>query len=427
MKNLKMLVFALCATVGAVMSVNAATICTDNSNPSCWVNRSWEAEVSGTDAITVKLTNDSNAGLEVNANETVILDLNGHKLTNWCDGTNCGENAYASAIDVRTGGHLTIIDTSNSKAGKVELATGTKNVSTVVNNGTLEIQGGTFSILSTAGNGLSVVSNNGEMTVSGGTFTSNTTNAAAIHNAGTISITGGTISTGVAQSWGLTNNGTATISGGEFIQNHDFSVIQNAGTMTISDGEFKTNGEEGHNSLITNQNSTTGKATLEVEGGDFDAELLFYNDEEDTLDITGGNFSETSNIDTYLENSNYEADENGNVVLKDVDYTALDKVIAEAEKVDKTKYTEESIKALEEALTAAKAISRTLKADEQSSIDVATTTLNDAIKALTEIEEEQESKEETPNTIDNAIMYIALASASILVASGLVVYYKRFN
>ncbi len=38
-----------------------------------------------------------------------------------------------------------------------------------------------------------------------------------------------------------------------------------------------------------------------------------------------------------------------------------------------------------------------------------------------------ESEEEAPDTIDNAVMYIALAGASILVASGVAVYYKRFN
>ena len=415
MKNLKMLAFVLCATMGTVMSVNAADL-------TAWKGRTWQSEVDENNN-TIKLTGDSDAGLEVNEGETVILDLNGHKLTNWCDGSHCGDSAYSSTIEVKDGGHLTIIDTSDTKAGKVELAANTKNVSTVVNNGTLEVQGCAFSILADAGNGLSVIYNGGEMTISGGTFSSNTANAAAIHNNGTISVTGGTISTGVAKSWGLTNNGTATISGGEFIQNYDFSVIQNAGTMTISEGQFKTAGNDSHNSLITNQNSTTGKATLEVEGGNFDAVSLFYNNEDDTLDITGGNFSETSNIDTYLENSIYETDEDGNVVLKDADYTALKKAITDAEQVDKTKYTEETVKALEEALTAAKAVSTTLKADEQTTIDEATTTLNNTIKALTEIV----SEERAPNTVDNAVMYIALAGVSLLVAGGIAVHFKKVN
>ncbi len=37
------------------------------------------------------------------------------------------------------------------------------------------------------------------------------------------------------------------------------------------------------------------------------------------------------------------------------------------------------------------------------------------------------AEEEAPDTIDNAIMYIALAGASLLVASGVAIYYKRFN
>ncbi len=37
------------------------------------------------------------------------------------------------------------------------------------------------------------------------------------------------------------------------------------------------------------------------------------------------------------------------------------------------------------------------------------------------------AEEEAPDTIDNAVMYIALAGASLLVASGVAIYYKRFN
>lgn len=44
-----------------------------------------------------------------------------------------------------------------------------------------------------------------------------------------------------------------------------------------------------------------------------------------------------------------------------------------------------------------------------------------------EAEEETDSEEENPETLDNATMYVALASASLLVANSVAVYYKRFN
>jgi|GEM_PF-4431390 len=74
--------------------------------------------------------------------------------------------------------------------------------------------------------------------------------------------------------------------------------------------------------------------------------------------------------------------------VKDCDYEALDAAIKAAAKVDTTKYTEDSVKAFEEALDAANAIARDLTVDtagkNQKKIDDAAKALSTATKGLKE-------------------------------------------
>ena len=91
-------------------------------------------------------------------------------------------------------------------------------------------------------------------------------------------------------------------------------------------------------------------------------------------------------------------------VTPTVDKTALQEAIARAEAIDTTKYTDESVAALQRALTAAKAV---LGADavQQAGVDNTTKALNDAIDALQE-------KEEPPVTqVDKTALQEAIAKA----------------
>ncbi len=64
-----------------------------------------------------------------------------------------------------------------------------------------------------------------------------------------------------------------------------------------------------------------------------------------------------------------------------IDYTALDKAIADAEAIDTTKYTDDSLKALTDAITAAKAIKENAEAT-QADVDAAAKAVTDAITGL---------------------------------------------
>ena len=426
MKKLNLFIITVFAMLLTVTTAHAADV-------DAWSSRNWESVVSTSadGVVTIKLTKDSDAGLEVKNNKKVILDLNGNTLKNWCDGqqAHCGFNNYAVTIEIDNGCELTITDTSAAHNGKVILASDTKNVSTVVNNGKLTIEYGEYSVTTDVGNGLSTIYNNGEMLVKGGTFKSQVEGAAAIHNQGILNINGGDFSTEVAKSWAVSNNGTATIKGGTFTQNYDYSVLVNTKKMTIEDGDFKTAGSTEHNSLITNQKSGANKAELTIRGGDFNAKLLFYNQGEDELNVIGGNYSEDSNIATYLD-SNHQLDKNGNVILKDANYSALKKALKEAKEVDKTKYTEESVKALENAIKNAEAIRTNLKITEQAKIDEAVKELQEAIKGLTvkETPVAPESSKpitdaENPDTADNFFNLITIATISIV---GLFIICKKY-
>ncbi|MBQ3499159.1 MAG: metallophosphoesterase [Clostridia bacterium] len=67
---------------------------------------------------------------------------------------------------------------------------------------------------------------------------------------------------------------------------------------------------------------------------------------------------------------------------KYADYTALDKAIEDAEKLNKDDYTPETWEALQDAVEAAKNVDRTLSEDEQAAIDSLTGAVADAVEKL---------------------------------------------
>ena len=72
--------------------------------------------------------------LEVKAGQTVILDLNGHKLQNYSEG--------CSTINIFPGGNLTIVDNSGGNQGEILQKDGSTGLSTIYNSGTLNIEAG---------------------------------------------------------------------------------------------------------------------------------------------------------------------------------------------------------------------------------------------------------------------------------------------
>lgn len=313
MKKISFMALTIMAMLSfGVIRVNAVTL-------DAAAERTTEFKVEGNK---ITLLTDVDTGLEVKSGQDIILDLAGHKLTNYClSNGNCPSVAiHIQAADAK----LTIMDSDGRGVVAANTAKQTKTVSTIVNEGTLIIKGGTFEAEG-VNEGVSTIYNNKTLIIDDGTFKSGAKNAAAIHNASgaTLEFNDGTIETGVQGSWGLTNAGTATIGGGVFVQKYDYSVIQNSGTMTIEDGEFKAEGSSGHNALITNQKTDGGGADLDINGGNFTSDLVFSSvgNGDNPIEVYEGTFSKTTGEE--LDVSTYYADpdnttqtESGKVVHK---------------------------------------------------------------------------------------------------------------
>ncbi len=312
MKKIKIfttLVLTMLLAFVSVKSVNAVSLGSEDSYS--FDDFTHVVEVKGSGPYELKLIGDENkVSLDIvfGESEVVTLDLNGHTLTNFCDG--------CSAIWIKDSAKVTIIDSSAGKTGKVTSKDDSSTASPIVNESELTVEGGSYETLGGHA-GLSTVVNKGKMTVNGGKFLSKETNAAAIHNEqnGTLVINGGEVATGVAGSWGITNNGTATINDGTFVQKYNFSVIQNAGTMTIEDGEFKADGEGEHYALITNQKQGDGGASLSIKGGNYENgdQKVVSNAEDNTTTISDGTFSNDT-VSEFLSENSKRDEETGEVI-----------------------------------------------------------------------------------------------------------------
>lgn len=351
--------------------------------------------------------------LEIEAGEDAVIDLKGFKFTS--------EDDANSAIYVKDSGKLTIKDSVGT--GVITYRdSATNNGSSyapVINNeGTLIFEKGI--ILVTKG--------------------ADAQKATGIYNTGALEFIDGKIETKINFAYGITNKGSAVIKGGEFVQGDLFTVILNDKDLEISGGNFKAT-KEGAYSLISNVDDADGDGVgnIKVTGGTFDSKKVFHGNAakvalENYSDITvmGGNFPNAearANVTKYLA-EDFELTAEGEAIT-DADYEEYNTLLEEALKEVKetTKYTEESLKALQEVIDEAQKLAKDLKSNEQSQIDEVVNKLETAIKNLKLIEQdvvdEEKDKDDTPtknpNTFDGVLSYVIL----FLVAGSLGVATKK--
>ena len=247
------------------------------------------------------LQDDSAQDLIIRSGETVVLDLNNHTLTNYANAN--------SAVWVQAGGTLTI--------------KGTGTISKIDASGT------------------PTVNNQGTLIVENGTISAKGTKSAALHNSGNLTVNGGTITTEEDNVFGLVNEGTAVINGGNFIQAHNFSVLNNANKMEIKGGNFAVSaGNTGAYSLITNQGSSNS-ASLDITGGTFKANnSVFFNEGADTVSVSGGSYSH--DVSDYLADGLNMKLENGEYVLVKEEATNPETPATEETKKEEMKNPETS-------------------------------------------------------------------------------------
>ena len=216
-----------------------------------------------------------NSPLTVASGVEVELDLNGYTLSHTAECT----GSYQMILN---NGKLTIKDSSKAKTGKISFKdTGAGDPSfgwgsyTIMNNGTLVINGGTIENMSE---------------YSGGHMFD------AIDQAkGSTTINGGTISTPNYRSIRI-RNGSLTIEGGVFdgqiwLQPSQNSVI----SLEINGGDFSPNGGDGSSVFIENwvdYKNVYADCTVDITGGFFQTKIGFDNASELTGSlVTGGVFT----------------------------------------------------------------------------------------------------------------------------------------
>lgn len=258
---------------------------------------------------TVKLLQNVTEDINIPANKVVNLDLNGHTLT----------NASGDTITVAAKGTLTI-----QGEGTVDNVTHAK--AAIVNNGTVTLNGGTYTRSKEAGKDGNTSGGNSYYTIlndKGGNMTINSgvtvTNAghfsSMIRNGGdgnstaksVLTINGGTFSGGIntiknddygvltindgnfsnTSQFVVMNWNDATINGGTFSVNKSAeAVLQTAawtpsgersvGKMTINGGTFKGTGEQAMIEPTFVYEGTTYHGTASVSGGVFTADVKDY-------------------------------------------------------------------------------------------------------------------------------------------------------
>ena len=270
----------------------------------------------------------------------IVLDLNGHTLTNT-------EGSHT----ITNNGELTVQDTSAGRTGTVDNVTHAKGA--LVNYGTAVLEGGTFTRSAEAGSSPSenggnswyVIDNHGEMTIDGAEVTSKGKYSSLIRNIkedesekgvlnvksgslsngfialkndtdGTMNITGGTITSGdqAVQNWNK-----ATISGGEltgkvYCWSAGKAPNNDTGNLTIS-GTAKIDGEVAaiqYQYVDKDQTITPDTAaTVTIQGGTVLGKVTTYArgfgedvtpSPEAEVTVSGGHFGESVN-EKYLDKS----------------------------------------------------------------------------------------------------------------------------
>ena len=219
---------------------------------------------------TIKLDKDYTEDIVIN--KKLTIDLNNHKLTNKADDT----------ITVNANGNLTI--TGNGTVDNV-----THGRAAIFNNGTVTLNGGTYTLSAEVGTGKDpnsdngnswyTICNHGVMTVNAGVTVTNTGTFSSVFENGYQSYTGNNERSNYVAG---TNNAAPalTINGGTFEGGKITIKNDDGGILKIGGGRFTNNG----NRVVFNANKA------EINGGEFYCPATYFGNEiaVDTLYADGG-------------------------------------------------------------------------------------------------------------------------------------------
>jgi len=181
---------------------------------------------------TITLDRDVTESIVIDDNKTITIDLNGKKLTN---------TASQHTITVNLGASLTIIDSVGG--GVVDNVSHGKGA--IFNNGTVVLNGGTYTRSQEAGkdannpNGNSwyTICNHGDMTINAGVTVSNNGHFSSMIENGYYSYASGNAASGYVSGVNSANP-SLTINGGSFTGGINTIKNDDGGILTINDGNF---------------------------------------------------------------------------------------------------------------------------------------------------------------------------------------------
>lgn len=266
----------------------------------------------------VALLTDTAENVVIPEGKTVTLDLAGHTITNVSDHT------------IVNNGTLTIVD--SGKTGTVDNVTHDK--AAIFNNGTMAIQGGTYTRSLETQDGVDdgtdnswyTVVNDGTMTINGGTFTTadgqpeNLGNRSSLVRNGadgeanegvSLTITGGKFTSGANILKNEPGSVIEAITGGEFTMDNSKiawaggnNLLQSYGTIkSITGGTFKALGDgvaiDGDKTYYRHGIAVYGDGKIEEIGGSVTLEMeggqnrLIRVDDNGKVNVTGGSYELT--------------------------------------------------------------------------------------------------------------------------------------
>lgn len=188
----------------------------------------------------------------------------------------------------------------------------------------------------------------------------------------------------------LANSATIEITDSSDSEGTVNTTVTNSGNLTISGGKFLS-------VPTTNQGATTT-----LVGGTFPSDEIADLDVPEDMEIV------------------VNEDGTSSILYKLADYTKVDEAIKNAEAIDRSKYTEESLKVLDEALAN---VDKTLRLDKQAEVDAMAEAINNAIANLKEVG----NAIDNPSTSDNVLTYVVLGGISLLGIAGASLYLKKRN
>lgn len=230
--------------------------------------------------------------LNIPSGHTLTLDLNGHTLDRNLD------SQESDGCAVKNSGTLTITDTSLSGSGTITGGCNSGSGGGILNEGTLNINGGILSGNKAQEGGAIANENDGTLNLNGGSITNNRAvdfGGGAIVNKGTMTMSGGTITENVSamNGGGVWTSGTFTISGGA-IKENQASGGNNGGGICYRLGTLKLSGSP----VITGNTGSGGKN-----------DMFIWNDSEnpDLKIMIVGAIDPSAKIGVRLSNMNADA------------------------------------------------------------------------------------------------------------------------